>query len=58
MWFSESECNILMNNRLMECWQYVCGISWHKLFRSHKCFEGHLGKIVDEVNMNFTNEEN
>ena len=34
----ECECNILLNNRLMDCWQYVCGISRGKIFRSDKCF--------------------
>ena len=44
---SECECYIRLDNRLMECWQYVSGIPWHKLFNLIRVFEGHIGMIVD-----------
>ena len=33
----------------MECWQYVCDISWGKLLNPDKFFyEGQKGKIVGD----------
>ena len=40
----------------MEYWQYVCGITWHKLLKPDFFFLKDKSVRLLEVDMNFTNQ--
>ena len=44
--------------KLMEYWQYVCGMPWCKLLKPDQCLLKDKSVRLYEVDMNFTNEAN